>query len=269
MKTGRCWWIPSRLAQLLLDRLRRMRSSALILALAMGMTQLSSLALSQPFQPITKLTTWYTDRTPIDLEIVASMGQGNEAHLLQPERKLRFRLERAYVDFLFRKEQPPSSSVMMSFDVPTGLPSVLFRAPPEQVDAKSDKILQLDHATSVRRTLNIRLQSKEVVELVKRASSEIRRCRGPSRGNDLFLYDKNREESCVARSFGSGTKYVAELSDDTDLLIDCSNSRATNCEVSFPFEGFAPSVSFNESYLGGWREVIERAASFLRSKQYE
>ncbi len=61
----------------------------------MGMTQLSSLALSQPFQPITKLTTWYTDRTPIDLEIVASMGQGNEAHLLQPERKLRFRLERA------------------------------------------------------------------------------------------------------------------------------------------------------------------------------
>ena len=79
-KTGRCRWIPSRLAQLLLDCLRRTRSSALILALAMGTTQLSALALSQPFEPITKLTTWYTDRTPIDVEIVASKGQGNEAH---------------------------------------------------------------------------------------------------------------------------------------------------------------------------------------------
>jgi hypothetical protein len=158
---------------------------------------------------------------------------------------------------------------MMSFDMPTGLPSVLFKAPPEQVDAKSDKIPQLDHASLVRRTLNIRLESKEVVEVLKRVSSEIRRCRGANQGNNLFLYEKSREESCVARSFGSGTKYVAELSDDIDLLIACSDSRAINCEVSFPFEGFAPSVSFHEGYLGGWKEMIERATTFLGSKRYQ
>jgi len=103
-KTGRFRWNSWRFAHQLLDRLRRMRSSALILALAMGMTQLSSLALSQQFEPITKLTTWYTDRTPIDVEIVASKGQGNEAHLLQPERKTPFPASRrAYVSVVFTK----------------------------------------------------------------------------------------------------------------------------------------------------------------------
>jgi len=38
-----------------------------------------------------------------------------------------------------------------------------------------------------------------------------------------YFYTRRAErKSCVARSFGSGTKYVAELSDDIDLLIACS-----------------------------------------------
>jgi hypothetical protein len=131
------------------------RSLAVVIVSALGVTQSSLMARAQPFEPISELTTWYTDRNPIDVEIFATTGEGREARRLDPERKLHFRLERAYVGLVFRIQQPPYSSVMMSIDMPTGLPSELLIAPPEQVEARGDEIPRLDHAASVKRTLNI------------------------------------------------------------------------------------------------------------------
>jgi hypothetical protein len=62
---------------------------------AAGFMQMSFTASAQPFQPISQLTTWYTDRNPIDVEIIASAGQGNEARRIEPERILRL-LQDAY-----------------------------------------------------------------------------------------------------------------------------------------------------------------------------
>src|SRR5205085_6769836 len=49
-----------------------------------------------PFTPARKLTSWYTDRNPIDIEVVATSGADPDARFLQPRRTLRLRLERAY-----------------------------------------------------------------------------------------------------------------------------------------------------------------------------
>jgi hypothetical protein len=243
------------------------RLSALIFITTLGVTQLPSTARTEPFEPVSKLTTWYTDRNPIDVEIIASAGQGSEAHRVEPERILRLRLERAFVDTIFRIERPSFSSVSLSFDMPTGLPSALFTAPPEQVELRGDPIRQLPRAEFASRTLIILLESNISSDVLPRVSSELNRCKGGRRQDDLFLYDKDRDRSCVARSLGFGTKYVAHLSEDSSLLIQCSDS-LIGCKTYFPFDGFLRSVSFHESHLPQWREIIGKAIEFLKSKQY-
>lgn len=243
------------------------RLSVLIIMSTLGVTQLSPIARTQPFEPVSQLTTWYTDRNPIDVEIIASTGQGKEARRVEPERILRLRLERAYVSTMFRIGRPSFSSVSLSFDMPTGLPSALFTAPPEQVQLRGDPIHQLPRVEFASRTLIILLESNNSSDVVPRVSSELNRCRGGKRQDDLFLYDKEQDHSCLARSLAFGTKYIAQVSEDVSLLIRCSDS-LIGCETYFPFEGFLPSVSFHESHLAHWREIIGKATEFLQSKQY-
>lgn len=236
-----------------------------VAAALVGVLNLNSAALAQAFQPIDKLTTWYTDRNPIDIEIVATTGQGPEARPLVPERILRFRLERAYVDNLFRTSN--FSSVSMSFDLPTGLPSSLFVASPEQVELRGNNITHLSRPEAGRRMINIRLEGNHSSDILKRISKELDVCRGDRRQDDLFLFNKDREKSCFGRSLGPAVKYVGQFSEDISLLIECSDA-LTGCNVSFPFEGFLPSVSFHENHLPHWKEVIEQATAFLQSKEY-
>jgi hypothetical protein len=237
----------------------------LVAAAFVGVLDLSSAVLAQAFQPVDKLTTWYTDRNPIDIEIVATTGQGAEARPLLPERVLRFRLERAYVGTVFRRSN--FSSVSLSFDLPTGLPSSLFMAPPEQVELRGNNIIHLSRPEAGRRMLNIRLESNHSNDILKRISSELNVCKGDKRQDDLFLYDKDRDKSCFGRSIGPATKYVGQLSEDISLLIECSDA-LIGCRVSFPFEGFLPSASFHKSHLAHWKEVVEQATVFLQSKKY-
>jgi hypothetical protein len=244
-----------------------MRSWTLIVISTFGVTQLSSIARAQPFEPISQLKTWYTDRNPVDVEIFATTGEGSEARRLEPARSLRLRLERAYVDTISRIEQPSFSSVSLSFDLPTGLPSALFTAPPEQVELRGDPIRQLLNDEFASRALIILIESNISSDVLPRVSSELNRCKGSKRQDDLFLYDKDRDRSCLARSLGFGTKYVAQLSEDTSLLIQCSDS-LIGCKTHFPFDGFLLSVSFHESHLAHWREIVGRATEFLQSKQY-
>lgn len=246
------------------------RGSRRLLVLVMvvtGFTQMSFSASAQPFDPVSKLTTWYTDRNPVDVEIIASTGQGSEARRVEPERILRLRLERAYIDTVFRAERPAFSSVSLSFDMPTGLPSTLFKVPPEQVELRGDPIHLLSIDEWASRTLVILLESNSSSDVLPRVSSELNRCKGGKRQDDLFLYDKDRDRSCIARSLGFGTKYVAQLSEELSLPIQCSDA-LVGCKMYFPFQGFLPSVSFHESHLSHWKEMIKKATEFFQSKQY-
>src|SRR5207244_2783324 len=117
------------------------------------------------------------------------------------------------------------------------------------------------------RTLIIRLESNNSSDILPRMSSELNRCKGSKRQDDLFLYDKDRDRSCLARSLVFGAKYVAQLSEEISLLIRCSDS-LIGCEMYVPFDGFLSSVSFHESHLSHWRGIIGKATEFLQSKQY-
>jgi hypothetical protein len=222
---------------------------------------------AQQFEPSSNLSSWYTDRKPIDIEIVGTEGVGSEAHLVSPPRVLRLRLERAYLINLFRTNQPPSSVALIGFDLPTGLPSALFQASPEQVEARGDPIHQLTAADWASRTVSISLTSSNLTSGFDLASSELKNCKGRRLQDDLFLLEKGQGSSCLKWSLGKGTKYVAQYSDKVLLLLRCSRA-SLGCETYVPFDGFLPSISFNESHLTRWREVTEKVTAFLQSKQH-
>jgi hypothetical protein len=247
-----------------MKRKTAVRTTVITICALAGASWPSRFGSTQPFDPVSKLTTWYTDRNPIDIEIVATVGAGEEARPADPPRVLRLRLERAYVHTVFRR--PNSSSVAISFDLPTGLPSALFRAPTEQVEMRGDPIRQLPHQEMITRTINLLVQSNASSDLVKRMSIELGKCRGAQIQNDLFAYDKDRDRTCLTRSLGFRTKYIGRISEDDWLFIQCTNA-PIGCTASFPFEGVLPSVSFSESHLSHWKWIIEQAADFLRSKK--
>ncbi len=85
-------------------------------------------ASAQPFNPIRELTTWYTDRGLIDIEVVGSTSLVPQTHQLEPERLLRFRLERAYVEFFRAQTELGFELVTFGFDLETGLPVSLLSA---------------------------------------------------------------------------------------------------------------------------------------------
>ena len=234
--------------------------------LFMGVLQMVPAAIAQPFRPINELSTWYTDRNPVDVEIVGTKGVGNEARFVDPPVVLRLRLERAYVSLLLRRDQPPSSALSMSFDLPTGLPSALFRAPPEQVETRGDPIHQLTSSESASRGVNISLASSDLADGLSRTSLELKKCAGKKLQDDLFAFREN-EPSCHIWSLGFGSKYVAQYSHDVFLLVRCSRL-PLGCEMFMPFEGFLPSISFNERHLVTWRKVVEKVTAFLQSKKY-
>ncbi|MBR0844637.1 hypothetical protein JQ607_30940 [Bradyrhizobium liaoningense] len=236
-----------------------------ILALAASsLSWPSRSASAQTFDPVSKLTTWYTDRNPIDIEITAAVGVGDEARPIDPPRVLRLRLERAYVHSLIGK--PPISIVGLSFDLLTGLPSALFTAPPEQVDARGDPIRQIAHTEAITRTINVVVESNFSSESMRGASAKISKCKGAEIQSDLLAFDKDRDRTCTVWSLISGTTYVGHLSENNWLFIHCS-SVPIGCTVRFPFGGFFPSVSFNERHLSHWKAIIEKATEFLKSKE--
>ena len=249
------------------ERLQACRSSLVAAFLTFGSFQMVPAAFAQPFQPVSQLTSWYTDRSPVDVEIVGTKGVGLEAHLISPPRMLQFRLERAYLHLVIRRDQPPSSVASLSFDLPTGLPSALFQAPPDQVEARGDPIRQLTAADWASRAVRISLSGSNLAGGLELASSELRSCKGKKIQDDLYLLNKDHGPSCVKWSLGSGIKYIAQYSDNVQLLVQCS-SAPLGCKMFVPFEGFLASISFNESHLATWRAVTEKVTDFLRSKKY-
>jgi hypothetical protein len=80
---------------------------AVALAVALAATVRPG-AEDRPFKPLrTKLyTPWNTERELVDIEIVGSTSRNPNSHRLEPERVLRFRLEKAYVSALLAEQEP-------------------------------------------------------------------------------------------------------------------------------------------------------------------
>jgi hypothetical protein len=228
-------------------------------------------AMSQPFQPIRKLTTWYTDRSLVDIEIIGSTSLPPDRHELEPERVLRFRLERAYVQTLIAERGPGFEIVTFGFDMETGLADSLILAMSQTGRVHEDipGVPVVSLTDQLKRTLLVSLQSDESAAALQRASEAIGKCRGAAIQDDLLTFEWAGRPNCRKPSFPRGAQYVA-IHDDLMLRIECHEESfpGIGCDLRFPFEGFAARVTFHRDHLLKWREIVDRVARFLNSKQY-
>jgi hypothetical protein len=240
--------------------------------LVVALTVLNAVpTMSQSFQPIRNLTTWYTDRRLVDIEIIGSTSLWPDRHQLQPERMLRFRLERAYVQTLIAERDPGFEIVNFSFDMETGLADALIIAVSRGGRFHEDisGVPRMSQAERLKRGLLIALQSDEPAAALQRGSEGVAKCRGARITDDLLDYDWQGQSDCRRPSLPKGSRYIAVYNDLT-LGIECREEkfRGIGCHIRYPFEGFAVKIGFHRDHLLKWREMIERTNEFLRSKQY-
>jgi hypothetical protein len=244
----------------------------LALAAALILVAFSGTSLTaQPFQPIRRLTTWYTDRTPVDIEIVGSTSLLPEWHKAEPDRALRFRLERAYVQTLLADRGPDFTIVGFGFDTETGLPDSLITAVAQKGRFHEDipGVPVVSWSDRARRTLALTLKSDESAATLVRMSGEVARCRGAAVRRDLLSYEWAGREGCRRPVYPKGSRYIA-VYDQLMLLVECQEEQfpGLGCTLHFPLDGFAVEVAFHRDRLLNWNEVVAQASSFLKSKQY-
>jgi hypothetical protein len=222
-----------------------------------------------PFNPMRKLTSWYTDRGLIDVEVVATSGSGPDSRFLSPKRTMKLRLERAYVASIGWREQSDYdySSLSLSFDGATSLPSALFTAPPEQVEKRSDSIDRLTHDESVRRTLIVNVDGHSSQKNLELSSEKLSSCVGKKVADGLFQFLDDGSTYCHLGSLVGKISYVALLPGGTYAQLTCTD-QDIGCSVPFPFDGFAPVVGFHRDRLSNWKGVVEQAFAFLEKKKY-
>jgi hypothetical protein len=246
----------------------------IVILIAITATSVALGAETQPFKPVRELTTWYTDRTPIDIEIVGSSSMLPESHHLEPERTLRFRLERAYVVAIIAKSEPGFDIADFSFDMETGLPESLFFAVANKGKFHEDfaAVPILSNAERAHRTLNMSISSDASAAMLEHASEVYRKkCLGAPVGNGLSIFEwKDRLEYCQQPVYPNEADYVADYDGGLALRIVCQEERfpGTGCKLHFPFNGFAVELSFHRDHLRDWRMMIDRASEFLLSKEY-
>jgi hypothetical protein len=229
-------------------------------------------AMSQPFQPIRKLTTWYTDRRLVDIEIIGSTSLLPDRHELEPERVLRFRLERAYIQTLIAERGPGFEIVRFAFDMESGLADSLILAVSQggRVHEDIPGVPVVSLADRLTRTLLVSLQSDESAAALRSGSERIAKCLGAPITEGLWAYEWEGRSDCRRSSYPNGSRYVVSYRDDLTLQLDCHGSAfpSIDCVLRFPFEGFGAGVTFHRDHLPKWRDMIEFASSFLKSKQY-
>ena len=229
-------------------------------------------AMAQDFAPIRKLTTWYTDRSLVDIEIVGSTSLLADSHRLEPERVLRFRLERAYVHTLIAQEQPGFEIVGFGFDTETGLADSLIVAASMRgrFQETIPGIPDVSQSDRFRRTLMVSLRNDISADSVRQLSDGSAKCGGAPLEHGLLAYEWEGRRGCRRPTYPRASKYLARYENDLLLPIMCREEsfRGFGCSLRFPFEGFGTGVTFHRDHLPNWREVIERASAFLRSKQY-
>lgn len=231
-----------------------------------------ALGTDEPFKPIRKLTTWYTDRNLIDIEIVGSTSLVPQFHRIESERVLRFRLERAYVQTLQTEAEPGFEIVGFGLDMETGLADSLIVAVSLH-GSLSENIPGIPHLSDserVQRTLFIKLRSDMSSATLERGSAGFAECRGVALGNELFAFEWEGRSRCLGPSYPKGSKYVAQYDNGLMLSIECHEPEFSGfgCSFRFPFKMFGAEVTFHRDHLSRWRDMATRASAFLESKRY-
>jgi hypothetical protein len=181
---------------------------------------------AQPFNPLRGnfATVWNTDRDLVDIQIVGSTSLIPANHRLEPERVLRFRLEKAYVSTLLTEKEPGHEIVGFSLDRETGLPEsfiqAVFMKGPGHEDIPAVPILPL--LAQVERVLQIKFQSDRSTEPLVRISSIASHCRGRQVAPQLFDFDLQIAKECRLVNYPAGTRrYIAMYESDLSLIVAC------------------------------------------------
>jgi hypothetical protein len=121
------------------------------------------------------------------------------------------------------------------------------------------------------RRLYIMLRSDGSAAALKRASDSLEACKGEAKDAQLFAYLSDKRRGCRLPVHRNGAMHVAQYDRDWLLEIECREEsfRGLGCKVRFPFEGFAAEVSFHQRHLPNWRQVLDQADAFLKSKKYQ
>jgi hypothetical protein len=229
-------------------------------------------ASAQSFDPILELSSWYTDRSLVDVEIVGSTSLLPQFHRLEPERSIQLRLERAYLTTLFAKKEPGYEIVMFGVDMESGLPSALPMAKAMGGAFHEDisGVPQVPYTEILPRSLVIVMQSDVSESDVDSASQEIEKCRGAALADELFAFEEGTSARCRHSSFPEVTHYYLASYLDVWLEIACRETmgQMLDCELQFPFKGFGVKVDFYHGRLAKWRDVVTSVAEFLKSKEY-
>ena len=187
---------------------------------SLSIAQTNTTSSPSVFEPIKKLTVSDTDRRPIDMELVATVG-ADPARFASPRKTLRLRLERAYVDTLLWQEYPPDDAVYlaMGFDAQSGLPISLFKisifkapTPANQADRRSDNVPQLSLSQANERTILVELSSGRTVDQFWSRSKQLAGCKVTNATDELMLMNKDDSTACRSIPIAGKVDYVARFS---------------------------------------------------------
>jgi hypothetical protein len=221
------------------------------------------------FNPVRNLTTWYTDRTPIDIEIVSSPDPTTGADNFDSKRTLRIRVERAFVQMLLARR---TTFVHFGLDMETGIASSRFSATSNDGRSRESfpDVPEIPPQERLTRLLNLTIASDHSARSLQRISARLQKCAGKPIESDLLSYEVSDQNGCRRSSYPNGSRYIAKFDGDLLLQVECQKPSfpGTGCHLNFPFEGFAVRVSFHRNHLARWRDVVDRAASFLKSNEY-
>ena len=270
--------LVGRVSQLLRNRSRRylkLLAAAFGLLLALCWNDQIAYAGDKEFSPITtNLLGYSTTRDVVDIEIMGSTSVVPHEHLLQPDRILSLRLERAYITDFHTKAAPGFSLLTISVDQPTGLPEALISAVSLQgrfhQDIAGVPTLSLDEAIRRHVILNVRSDHSEASRAgyLKGAAE----CVGNSAGNDLFemtLSESLGARACSHSVFPDGRKWLVRSDGVPSSIIEChgDGKRIVGCSTDFAFQKFFVQIQFHQSLLADWHSLITFGEAFLASKQ--
>src|SRR4051812_49029904 len=151
--------------------------------------------MAQPFKPIRELSSWYTDRRLIDIEIIGSTSLVPDSHRLEPDRMLRFRLERAYVQTLLTESSPGYELVSLALDSETGLAESLLNAVANRgrYHEHIPGVPTLSRAEILQAGIQLSLRSDLSRTGVDARSERTKQCVGAPLDDDLITYEPHRK----------------------------------------------------------------------------
>ena len=227
-------------------------------------------AMAQPFKPIRELSSWYTDRSLIDIEIIGSTSLVPDSHRLEPDRVLRFRLERAYVQTLLTQSSPGYELVSLALDLETGLAESLLSAVASRGQYHEDipGVPTLSRTEILQGGIQLSLRSDLSRTGVEARSERTKQCLGAPLDDGLIIYEPHQKPGCLLPSKRGSREYAAQYG-DLLLKIECEDEdpRRRACKTQFPFKSFGVDITFHIGKLPKWRALVEQAAAFLKSKQ--